>query len=143
MRDNPYFTAPFDEDYEEHVFNKQTCVLISPEEEARVKIIIHQTLSGQSQVFINGDWLPVSSISWDGTENGEVSNAFKLLAACECCNKHAVGKPINLQSGWVETSTSPQVDLDSAINPAKRVKREKKCSCDCRHRMRFMARQFN
>lgn len=107
---------------------------ISLEECARVDMIKYKTLTSESKVFINGDWLPVPPITWDGSQNEEVKMVFALLGACECCEKHEQNKPVAFQ--WTSTSSRKHLRSETGDNYVG-------CECDCRHRMRVIARQFN
>ena len=121
MRDNPYFTEPANDNPMENSTTE------APQRDYHSMLL--KLLTGESCVFINGEDVIVPEITWDGTQNSSVQAAFQLLANCECCDEHQKKKPETL-SGWTET-------------PSTTKNESRRCTCTCRHRMRFMARQFN
>jgi hypothetical protein len=58
---------------------------------------------------------------------------FNTLAACSCCERHTENKPANMKAGWIETACHYSHAEDYAIY----------CACECRHKMRIMARFYN
>jgi len=55
---------------------------------------------------------------------------FKTLSECKCCARHQRDKPIAVEDGWI-------CDRWNVGDEGH------ECVCDCRHIMRFMAREFN
>ena len=97
------------------------------------KIMTNSTLETQNNAAnitdSNQDQLDVPHVYYQlaMTDNGK--RIFCQLADCNCCERHKVNKPTKMEDGWVETPFHGTQDTP--------------CACNCRHRMRFMARAYN
>lgn len=130
-RDNPYFTTPLGEDIDAEFRNG------IPEHEPepkRQKLPTVPSFATKTIISFCGDELPVQEIKWDGTPNTSVKQTFELLSACDCCERHQSNRP-NTIYGWKNTPSRKNIRPEACIDPSA-------CKCECRHRMRFIARQF-
>jgi hypothetical protein len=69
------------------------------------------------------EWLPNS-------DHSSRELLFNSLATCQCCFRHQTDRPLNMQVGWKDTIF-------------KNTNYYHLCECDCRHKMRFLARKYN
>ena len=53
---------------------------------------------------------------------------LNTLAQCDCCERHKINRPTTM-TPWVDTHFNNTQDTD--------------CYCPCRHRARFICRQFD
>jgi hypothetical protein len=65
--------------------------------------------------------------------NFDITKDFKTLSECKCCDRHQKDKPIAVEDGWI----------CDRWNDTHLGDEGHECECDCRHLMRFMAREYN
>ena len=90
--------------------------------------------TSETSVSFMGEELPIPALNWDGTPNEQVKQCFDLLSACDCCERHQTHRPTSVH-GWHDTPDRKQL-RDEVCNDSSR------CQCECRLRMRFIARNF-
>jgi len=131
-RDNPYFLAPIGEYIDDEFKNG------IPEPEPEPKRPKHQRtvppFATKTEICFCGEEFPIPEIEWDGTPNASVKKIFELLSVCDCCERHESNRP-NTIYGWKDTPSRKNIRPEACIDPSA-------CKCECRHRMRFIARQF-
>lgn len=65
---------------------------------------------------------------------------LNLLASCNCCDKHRILRPKKLTS-WIETEKNKGLNPNTSnTNPINGLLY---CLCDCRHRARFICRNYS
>ena len=62
--------------------------------------------------------------------NSTPENEIKKLNNCQCCKRHTINRPIILQV-WTEYPYKDKIN--NYIN----------CTCDCRHKIRWICRKYS
>ena len=94
---------------------------------------ILDTIFLNQKIFYNGLWIPIPDLIWSESDEPSKLSNFEMLKICQCCERHRINKPTSMHMGWVET----KCNHSKIGNPGH------ECECECRHLMRFMARQYN
>ena len=124
MRDNPHFIAPSDENIDTE-FTRG----IEAEVREEVRAAVRAAVREDTCIHVNGESLPVPTI----TDDTQLQMVFNFLAMCECCVRHQTNRPAAFNQ-WEETPIRKHLRLEACEDPEK-------CRCQCRHRMRFIARR--
>ena len=99
-------------------------------------LLIERCFSSNPTIFKNGVWITKinpPNFKWSNCSYEKREEIFKFLKTCQCCERHQIDKPDILWMGWEETRWK-NTSLGCEGH---------ECECNCRHKMRMMARQYN
>jgi hypothetical protein len=101
------------------------------EPKSRPEKVFDKTFSKEQKIFQTGSWIKFKGINVNN--HNERKLLFGLLKLCQCCERHQEKKPSSMELGWDESEWQ-NTQLGQPGH---------ECSCNCRNKMRCLARQYN